>query len=358
MSEREILDVITKLSHEFGTAKYVKAGGGNTSCKDAETLWIKPSGTTLAGLTPKKFVAMDRALLSQLYAARTPKSASEQEEMAKNMMAAAVKPETPGRASVEAPLHDSLEARYVVHTHPAEVNGLTCAVGGRAAAAKLFPDALWVPYVNPGYTLCMAVRKALKDYKALHGKHPSVILLENHGVFVSGDTLKEVKATYASLMAVLCMAYKDAGIDARDVKPKGAPSETEAAKWRGHLSRGLGAEASSVAVSGKFEVGCGPISPDHIVYAKSYAFEGIITPDNLAAFKKLRGYAPRVIVTGNAVLGVGTCAKVASLALELALDGAVVRHLAKAFGGIKYLSDSDRNFIENWEVETYRAKQV
>lgn len=43
------LQTITALSHEFGTADYVKGGGGNTSCKDETTLWVKPSGTTLGG---------------------------------------------------------------------------------------------------------------------------------------------------------------------------------------------------------------------------------------------------------------------------------------------------------------------
>lgn len=354
----EILKTITELSHEFGTAEYVKAGGGNTSCKDAETLWIKPSGTTLAGLRPDSFLAMDRALLARLYAARPPEAAAEREELVKTMMEAAVKPETPGRASVEAPLHDSISARYVVHTHPAEVNGLTCAVGGRAAAARLFPDALWVPYVDPGYTLCMVVREAVAQYKAERGVEPAVIMLENHGVFVSGDTPEDIRAAYAGIMGGLRAAYKAAGLEAGDVKAAGGPSESEVAQWRQCLTGGLGEEAASVAVAGRVEVGCGPISPDHIVYAKSYPFDGVLSVDNLRAFRGLRGYAPRVVVTDRAVMGVGSNDKNAGLALELALDGAVVRHLARAFGGVKYLSDRDRGFIENWEVESYRAKQV
>ena len=44
------LQTIVELSHEFGTPEYVKGGGGNTSYKDESTLWVKPSGTTLAGL--------------------------------------------------------------------------------------------------------------------------------------------------------------------------------------------------------------------------------------------------------------------------------------------------------------------
>ena len=46
------LKTIVELSHEFGTPDYVKGGGGNTSFKDETTLWVKPSGTTLAGLAP------------------------------------------------------------------------------------------------------------------------------------------------------------------------------------------------------------------------------------------------------------------------------------------------------------------
>ena len=34
--------------------------------------------------------------------------------------------------------------------------------------------------------------------------------------------------------------------------------------------------------------------------------------------------------------------------------GAQVMQLAEAFGGIDYMSDRAREFIENWEVESYR----
>ena len=40
--------------------------------KDETTLWVKPSGTTLGGLTPETFVALDRAKINELYAIETP----------------------------------------------------------------------------------------------------------------------------------------------------------------------------------------------------------------------------------------------------------------------------------------------
>ena len=58
------------------------------------------------------------------------------------------------------------------------------------------------------------------------------------------------------------------------------------------------------------------------------------------------------------VFGIGDSETKASLALELAQDGALVTQLTEAFGGIDYLSESSREFIENWEVESYRSKQL
>jgi len=353
----DMLETIAELSHEYGTAEYVKAGGGNTSCKDAETLWVKPSGTTLAGLKPETFVMMDRAVLSHLYVVVTPVEPADREALVKNMMTSAVKTETPGRPSVEAPLHDSLSARYVVHTHPPIVNGMTCAVGGRVAVARLFPDALWVPYIDPGYTLCMAVRQSVRTYKAVHGVEPRLMFLENHGVFVSGDTEAEIRGTYTRVLDTLRRTYDTCGV-ATEVCVGESPSDAQVTRWRQVLSEALGENAAAVVTSGRFEVGNGPISPDHVVYAKSYAFEGLLSVENLLAFLAARGYTPRVIVTENAVLGVGANEKAARLALELALDGAVVKQLAYAFGGLRYLSDVSRLFIENWEVESYRAKQM
>ena len=77
------LKTIVELSHEFGTDDYVKGGGGNTSVKNKTTLWVKPSGTILGGLTAETFVAMNRAKINELYEVETPAVAAEREELVK-----------------------------------------------------------------------------------------------------------------------------------------------------------------------------------------------------------------------------------------------------------------------------------
>lgn len=274
----KLLQTITELSHEFGTPDYVKGGGGNTSAKSADTLWVKPSGTMLATLTEDAFIAMDRRKLSALYTTAMPDDATAREALVKDLMAAAVLPGQKGRASVEAPLHDIMTGELVVHTHPPLVNGMTCAKRGAETCASLFPDALWMPYVDPGFTLCMEVRRRYQGQ--------SVIFLENHGVFVAGHDAEELRAAYGRILDRLRGEYANAGV-------------------------ALTLASASPATTPE------PVTPDHIVYRNH-----------------------------------------PQLAPVMAADSALIRQLAEAFGGVQLLDARARHFIETWEVESYRQRQV
>ena len=353
----EILDIITSLSHEFSGCDYVCGGGGNTSCKVKATLWVKPSGTTLSGLTPEKFVAIDRSRLAKLFVIESPEVPSEREELVQNIMADATLRSTLGRASVEAPLHDTLSARYVVHTHPYIVNGMTCAKNGKVVCSELFPAALWLDYVDPGYTLCMVVRKEIQLYKERTGHEPELIFLKNHGVFVSADTPEKIRSLYAEVMNKIKALYAEKNIST--FLECGVPaSESSLAESHKMIRSAMGSEKLCVVSSGAFNVATGPISPDHLVYAKSNAFFGEPSVEGVAQYKKQHGYLPHVFSFNRTVFGVSESEKGAQLALELAKDAAMVEKLAVAFGGIEYMTDSAREFIENWEVESYREKQI
>jgi rhamnose utilization protein RhaD (predicted bifunctional aldolase and dehydrogenase) len=354
----DLLATIVELSHQFGTSDYVRGGGGNTSAKDARTLWVKPSGTVLARLRAEDFVAIDRSKLARLYSMPTPAEPQAREALVKDMMAAAVNPGSSGRPSVEAPLHDSLDAHFVVHTHPALVNGLTCAKNGKTSAEKLFPAALWIDYTDPGYTLCIKVRREIQNYQVQHGKQPEIILLENHGIFIAANCAIRIGKLYEDVFAILKMEYKNAGVSVDFPEPK-LLSDDKLNQVKELFSKAFSPQHSAfVAGAEKFAAAVGPISPDHIVYSKSYPFVGTPTKETVAAFVRQRGYEPAVVITNDAVYGLGSSQKSAQLALELAIDGAMVMYYANAFGGIQFMADRARAFIENWEVESYRKKQV
>jgi rhamnose utilization protein RhaD (predicted bifunctional aldolase and dehydrogenase) len=352
-----LLEEITALSHEFGTTDHVLGGGGNTSCKTTDTLWIKPSGTRLSGLTPEAFVAVDADRLSGLYRMEIPPDASAREEAVKQAMLAAVRPGAAGRPSVETPLHAVLDGRFVVHTHATLVNGLTCAHGGADACEKLFPEALWTPYTDPGFTLCVDVRRRVEAYTAARGRAPRLLILENHGIFVSGDSAEEIRTRFAAVMDHLREAYRQAGVPIT-LRPSAPPAGAAVADAVARIRTALGAPAAEVVHAPPCRAAEGPLTPDHIVYARSFFHHGPISAESVAAFAKKRGYPPRVFVAPEGLFAADVNPRTARLALDLALDGALVVQLADAFGGVRYLDDRARAFIENWEVESYRQKQA
>ena len=343
------LKTIVELSHEFGTTDYVKGGGGNTSVKDETTLWVKPSGTTLGGLAEETFVRLKRDKVNELFKVETPLESAAREELVKNLMAEAVENEA-GRPSVEAPLHNILNARFVVHTHPFLVNGLTCAKGGEVAAKQLFPDALWVEYIDAGYTLSVELKGRIEQYTLEHGKGPAVILLKNHGIFVAADSAEEIRVLYVGVMDALKLEYEKAGITGTlkiaDAEPTSQIEE--------QIQQVFGADAQHVVSCGRFTCVPGPITPDHLVYARAFPFTDELTGEAAVNYKTQNGFSPKVVVGVDHVFGIGTTRNNAELALELAQDGAQVMQLTEAFGGIDYMTDRAREFIENWEVESYR----
>ena len=347
------LATITELSHRYGAdPAYVLAGGGNTSYKDEKYLYVKPSGVALKAIRPEHFVKMERAAIRACFELGTFADATEREAEVKRRMAFAVTADSSGRPSVEAPLHELLPFRYVVHLHPALINALTCARDGAQWAGRLFPEALWIDYVDPGFTLARRVGDAIAGFVRATGRAPAVLLLQNHGAFVGADTAEEVDSHYQHLMSTL----------RKLVPPAPPPGELDRAWVRDHVPalRAVFGDESPVAIRSAtpFPVARGPLTPDHVVYAKSYALiTADPTPEAVAEFTRRHGYRPLITeIPGKAVLAAGPTPANAATALQLARDASLVESYTAAFGGPHYLSDPQREFIENWEVESYRRK--
>lgn len=353
----ELLDTITRISHGAGTADFVKGGGGNTSTKDHKTLWIKPSGTALGELTPETFVPVCREKVNAVFQIDPNLDAKQREAMVTETLMASVLDTSKGRPSVETPLHNLFSATYVAHTHPALVNGMTCAADGEEACANFFPEALWVGLVDPGYSLCVKLKEAFEEYVDARGHEPEVVFLKNHGLIVAGDNPYRIMEVQGRILAKLLEYYHSHGVN-ENLSGLSTPSDdSDAAKFARQLS-GLmdGKELTARAIAG-LEPPAGALTPDHIVYSKAEPYTGDVTQEGLADFKARHGDYPRIFQTGNMVYAVGATEKAAKLALELAIDGAQVCQLTQAFGGAEFMTEKAVAFIENWEAESYRSKQ-
>jgi len=337
------LTIITELSNFYGSdSAFVLAGGGNTSVKDEENLYIKPSGVRLADITEEKFVKINRAKVKELFTFNAPENRDEREAVVKTMMADAVAPGASGRPSVETPLHEIIPFKYVVHLHPGLVNGMTCGQQGKEKCAELFPEALWCDYIDPGFTLAKYIYDEIGKYIEKNGKHPKVIIQKNHGVFVGADTKEEINDIYSNIMNTLEDYYSQQGISTT-LKTTDCDTETTA-KFAPSLRSLLSSDSErmSVTSSPAYKVSGGALTPDHIVYAKSY----VLINDNpdesaIANFAETHGYKPLVLsIPGKCTLAAGKTYKDAATVALLAKDAAFVQQLTEAFGGPSYLTDS------------------
>jgi rhamnose utilization protein RhaD (predicted bifunctional aldolase and dehydrogenase) len=368
------LEQLCALSRFYGSdPDYVIAGGGNTSLKDEKTLWIKGSGVSMGGITPDGFVAMDREKLAAVWKAAYPANPAAREAAVLADLLAAKKPgEEHKRPSVETLLHDMLPFAYVVHTHPAPVNGLTCSRAGEKALHALFGDEpLWIPISDPGFVLACAIRKKLDKRK----KAPALIFLQNHGVFAGADDPEGIRALYSRMMDTInkkinrrpdfsgeCSVYENS-------EETGAALQAAAedaggvfcARFRrnGEIARLVKDRAAFAPVSSAY-------TPDHIVYAGSdpLFIETGAAPagraDIAAAWKAhtdKTGRPPKIAaVQGLGIFGIGPTEQSAAVALELFTDTMKVAAYAEAFGGPRFMTREKIDFINNWEAEHYRQK--
>lgn len=384
---KQIEDLIA-ISRKFGQdSRFVIAGGGNTSYKDENRLWVKASGHALATITEDGFAVLDRALLNEMGEKAYNADTAIREEQVKNDLAVACVTKD-RRPSVETSLHNCMGFAFVVHLHPTLVNGLMCSVNAEAACKEIFPDALYIEYTDPGYTLFKKVYDRIKAYKAEKGKEPQVIFLQNHGIFVGGDTTAEIEGIYSEVLGKL--EAKVAALPEGDTAVSETVTDVVPA-IRQMLSRsGRGFKTLKVtknALVDFFIDGCSvtstgsvtdcpgksgfdkiakPFTPDIIVYCKSsYIFieaesdEEILkqAEEEIEAFVSGKGYTPKVLlIKGIGLIAVGDSSRNAQIITDVFTDAMKIAFYAQSFGGEHPMERAWIDFIDNWEVENYRRK--
>lgn len=360
------IDNLIAVSRKYGAdSRFVIAGGGNTSYKDATHLWVKASGHALATIDEEGFAVMDRARLDAMATKTYPADAAEREAQVKEDLSDANL--TRGRRpSVETSLHNCMNFSYVVHLHPTLVNGLMCSVTAEKRCAELFPDALYVAYTDPGYTLFKKVYDAIGQWKAQRGSEPQVIFLQNHGIFVAADTVAEIDAIYEDVMTkleALVAPLPEGETPVCDCVSEVLPAIRQILSRGGRGLKTL--QVTKNALVDEFLANpkgvLTPFSPDGIVYCKSEYI--VIDSDDKAAeaeekieaYVTRRGHTPKVLlIKGIGLVAVGDNAKNARVITEVFLDAMKVAFYARSFGGEHGMEPAWIDFIDNWEVENYR----
>lgn len=380
------LSTLVEISREFGSKPdFVLAGGGNTSCKAGDRMFVKASGHQLADISREGFVEISLRSLRKIWASDYSDDRDEREAAVladlMNSRAAAGSPnpgngDSPGsggaglRPSVETLLHELFPHDYVVHTHPPLINGLTCSQEGGRAARRIFGTGIiWIPVVDPGYILAKVVKTAIAAHMAEHPESPAgqpfprVVLLQNHGIFVAADSPEEIRDIYIDVFRKMAAQIGR--------KPEPATSRPDAPAVQAVLRElqtvlpqnfSLPFVNSDITAfiqsSETFHSLRLSITPDHIVYS-GYRPLFVEDPGSVQAavraFIASEGFPPRIIaVRGLAMFASASSEKQCELARKLFEDNVKIAVYSESFGGIQFMPEDNINFIRNWEVEKYR----
>jgi ribulose-5-phosphate 4-epimerase/fuculose-1-phosphate aldolase len=322
------------MSGSLGLRKdYVQGGGGNTSVKlDDKLMAIKASGYTLAEITPEKgYVTVDYPQIMKYYRTVdvTQDRNFEKESLAASLQSVNLLPGMENkRPSVEVGFHALLK-KYVVHTHAVYANILCCSEEGREISSILFADSgfIYIPYIDPGFRLTLAIQNALTEYSAKHGVLPSVIFLENHGVITHADEADEAIALHEMVNSRI---VKHFGLN-EFPEPVIRPVEQGFVSATAYITAYMQSSGKDEAYFNALK-----LYPDQLIY--------------------LGGKMGGVIQISSEGILYAAGQKEAQ-AMEETLLGVVyvLDMIVKAGLHLKQMDDKDASFINNWESEKYRS---
>ena len=318
---------------EIGSMQdYVQGGGGNASCKINEnTMAIKASGFTLKDITDDSgYVNVDYLKIKEYHTGVTAEEAQTREKESTAFTLSCVIPSNDGvslRPSVETGFH-SLLKKYVMHTHPVYANVLTCAVEGKEIASKIFKDThfIWIPYINPGFSLTLAIKEELDEYQRINGAFPQIIFLENHGLVTTSDDADECKALHIDVNNAI-KDYFSLNDFYTGIKLSGKEGKLVCTA---PFVKDYCAKYDTDMIT---EI---PLYPDQLVYL-----------NNAVKDKKLAFENNEVVLSTNMQEGMAIIETLAAVVY-------IIDNLNNKGLSIKKLNSAETGFIKNWESEKYR----
>lgn len=208
MSEKtneDILRELTQMSRNLGKSErnLVIIGEGNTSALLPDgSYYLKASGFEMSSINEDGFVRLKKQTVLDLLE----KQNICEDELKKLFNAAKVNPEETKRPSVEALMHALClsyeDVRFIAHTHPCNINRLTCSkTFPENLRGRMYPDeivllgedSVFIPYTDPGIPLACEIKKQIDTYISEYGSVPKCIYMQNHGFVALGASAREAE---------------------------------------------------------------------------------------------------------------------------------------------------------------------
>lgn len=347
----EKLKELVSISRAVGSLPdMVQAGGGNTSVKlNDELMAVKASGYKLNQVTEKEgYVVINYKDIKEYYRNVDMDSGTDYEKDSVDFAIRSIVKingldnTKTVRPSVEAGFHSFLKT-YVIHTHSVYANILCCSKQGERLMGDIFSGwkdgFMWMPYINPGFSLTLAIREGIEKNLMYKEKVPEVIFMENHGLIVSSDDCHECvelnEKVNNAIRDYLGIKGEYPKIKLEKVNDTLTESKTEYLD-KFFRRNGITGEYFNKIV----------LYPDQLVYLnENVSVNGI---DNKLIIDAKTGR--RVYKTGFQE----------SLAIEETLLAYVyiIEKIRECGLELKIMDDKGADFIRNWESEKYRKELI
>jgi rhamnose utilization protein RhaD (predicted bifunctional aldolase and dehydrogenase) len=334
---RDEFEALRAFSARIGSDPLLtQAAGGNTSLKEAGTLWIKASGTWLAHALERDIMVPVR--LAPLRDAVA--NARLEAEMAHLFTIADLNP-SGLRPSIETTVHALMPQRVVAHVHCVD----TIALAVRQDALPILADRLrglnwaYVPYRRPGLPLARGIAEH-------RNQRPDVLILGNHGLAVAAETVAETEVLLTHVKDLLKQEVRTASPGDVDALSKLAGANYRLPQHQEPHFAGTDVASATIAAGGS-------LYPDHVIFLGAGSVLAGEGEDSDQVVARL-GFSPmEILFPGKGVL----MRRDASAGAD-----AMARCLADVAGRIpagaqlRYLTREENLELTGWDAEKYRQK--
>lgn len=330
---RSLLEVSERLGRN---PLQVQAAGGNTSLERDGAMWVKASGKWLADARRDDlFVPVDALAMRRAFAQGDPAARDADAFRVANVGPAL-------RASIETSVHALLDWPVVLHTHCVSTLAVAVREDAEAVVRESLDglDAVFIPYVKPGWDLAMAIRERATA-------RTRVLVLGNHGLVACGGDAAEAEALVLQASQRLARA-----------EPSGADVAPEFLDWLAPSTwRAVTNPAMQALVRDPVRLALvegNSLYPDHIVFLGPGVALARDDEQPVAASMRAHkaGVPPKLVLFPGRGAALPPDAGEAAMALAECFGELMMRIDPAA--RLKRLSDEEEFAILDWDAEQHR----
>ena len=305
----------------------VQAGGGNTSVKIDEFMFIKASGYNLTNIDENNgYVTMNNIkLVEDIF-----------KDNVKDILTYNIIGDK--RGSIETFMHSILK-KFTTHLHPIQINRILVSKNATEIINEIYPNSLIIDYFTPGIKVCNKIKENYNN--------ENVIFLLNHGIIITADDIsevhnliKDVLEKFESYQNMDFFKYKNTNKISKTINNVFNISNVSYLSQDEVINKYFTQNMDLFKESITF--------PDFLIYC---GVKVLFSLENIEEYKNTYNEPPKIIIENNNIY-INSHSLTKCKEIEDVLKSNLL--ILDSNFGKNYLSHDEICFLNNWDAEKYR----